>query len=995
MKVATYANEQYLYNKVGYSHVYCQVRLCDIQPKPLAGNVLFGAKKIPCTYVLNADGSKIVDFPEPACDRLTHCKSDYFPEDSHQPRRKEGEMHFSIHAFADPYETMDILKDHPDAADDFYYIMQQLEEAKTTYDKHALFLFQTHMLVFIRSLYGNMPLRRFYRMHVDDLLQHVLKMLYGGPLELMHRRMLRKAPLSVRSEKEVVEQMDDSALDNGEDEADCGGGIDDSEEDSCYLTMDFFKLMELRSKQVDFVEESMEEAEQRKKQELNKKRAKELRRFMMSDGDDDDDDRDNDSDDESEKFKSYKRQKLAVQRILHPVTKVVLASTDPSDILLGPYDVTKITHEEWLQLFAYSVLWESFLKDKNFYILPNAFYVKSNRCRPSFECSNEQIHEALLNLAMQAKVVICSADTGKPILEEDKIIEAFDNYKWESKGPLVSLVSVFRQEMLIFNGIANLLERPYPLSLSDALESHEKKSRRAMAEINTYLLRSGVDLDDRQQLALDTYKTQRFLALQGRGGTGKTFITGILAYYSRLVDGRKDAVYLFTGFTNNSVNKLRDVIMNHPLNKTHKKPLMTNDNCHFLTMDHLLYRYILRKKRPEKKYRRVFLDEAAMACTRNLNSVFSIIDCSESSVVMSGDFNQLSAISAGNNFEDFVTHLTKQTIHLEYVHRTSQLCLKASLDAILAGDLDGIISDASEERSFELRYSFEENVYFRDRSCLKICAAECWQILNELDPTRSNYRNVQLISPFRWITKLLTLCSQRYYIHGEKDIPEDLLYAWITDIKESNGGISSSARSSVSTALSSSSLRSFDLQVNSKVVFLVTNKTDKYNRPNNNYCNGYSGFVTQIIDVDSEAHPDDYGKPGQFVSQVSTHVPIPYKHKRVITVDDKYVVEFRTLTEMNSVLQPADALTVDKSQCQEYDTVICFFPFSGKTLNEQNRLYTACSRAKKQCILVTSRVQLRNMLNNKRVLSNSFLRVFLSTRYVVDDPANGPSNKSW
>ena len=952
MLVVKYERPEYIKNANGKSHFYTQFYLDKFQPKPYIGHVLFGASKIPCDYKVDGNTNKVIGDPQPCLQKIGHSASMYRPEEAEAEFQTKREIHFSVAAFFNRDRTIELLAEHtndfPEAEEQFTKICDEIDEAFQTYNKHTLFLLQTHMLAFLRSLYGEIPLQKFYAMHVSDVMQHVRQIFVDGATALARRSYTRKAPTCAVSAPDILANIDDASTSTGGDEADGGGGSMTGDDDYPVLALDFKQLLALYRAQT-------ERDANNAKNEIAQS-AKQVQTFLWGNGT-------NNNNNNGERT----RRKQEAICIRDPnINNTILASYDPTQILLKPFNTHTLSSDDWCVLLVYSILWSAFDSLKHFFLDIDDIIRARNNIQIHFICDTNDIVQALETLVLQKKVVLsCGiAACVEPSKVKPVLLEILEKRKkgHPAASPNISLAVHYHQEETVFRKLDSLLKAPKHIDKGQ----HDSASQ----EIANFLAGSDISLDDAQKKAMECYASHNLLTLQGRGGTGKTFLTVIMAYYARLYDGQKP-IYLFTGFTNNSVNGLRTAIMQHPLNYN---KIMTTKNCYFVTMDHILHKYIHNNtsERDTPRFTRVFIDEAAMASTRNFFAALSIIDPATTTVMMDGDPNQLEAISAGSNFSDISSHLREpHSIHLQYIHRTSQLALKTALDAILHGNKDGMLDDTTAEHSFQTRYSYPDVANFRTEACLAATARICWETLCEIDPQRTKYCQTQLLCPFRIHVAILNKCCQAYYTLQTTQLSSETISDWV---RETMDAVSESA----GHRQYQKHARPHELRVGSKIVFRVTNKNDKYRRKDNTYCNGTSGYITEMYDVDKTATPQEYD-PAAEDRVKSTLQDIGHNKKRVLVVDSTFVVEYTSNMELNSILQPGDAITVDKSQCQEYDTVLCFFPYSDRILAERNRLYTACSRAKNQCYLIISRPQLQSMLRNGKTPSNSNLRLWLSS----------------
>jgi len=956
MQVVRYERPEFLNNANGKSHFYTHFYLDAFQPRPFIGHVLFGASKIPCDYKVDGNTNKVMGYPQPCLEKIGHSASMYRPEEEERQIQTSREIHFSIAAFFDSDRTLALLGEHeeefPNGVEQYTRMFEALQEAMLIYNKHDLFLSQTHMLAFLRSLYGEIPLQKFYSMHVTDLFNHVKHIITDGATALTRRTFTRMAPLSARSAPDTIANINDASTSTGGDEADGGGGSMTNDDDFPVLALDFNKLLALHKAQT---ERAVEDAAK----VTIAQSARQVEKFLWGNS------------------MQANRQSAGVGvAVATPLTirdpelnGIVIASYEPSQILLKPFNTHALSTDDWCVLLVYSILWSAFDTRKHFYLDIEDIIRARNTMQLHFICDTNDIAQALETLVKQQKVVLSfgvglciEASQVKSTLQA--VIEAREK-GIPAASPNISLAVHYNQEESVFRTVSALL----------STKKHVDKSRhdRALEFVTDFLSASDITLDEAQKKAMRCYATQKLLTLQGRGGTGKTFLTVLLAYYARIYDGKKE-VYLFTGFTNNSVNGLRSAILKHPLNygcSSGDKP-MTAKNCYFLTMDHVMHKYV-HGGEEVPKFTRVFIDEAAMASTRNFFAALSVIDPATATVMMDGDPNQLEAISAGSNFSDLVAHLKEpHNIHLQYIHRTSQLALKAALDAILRGEIEGLVDDATSEHSFQTRYSYSDTASFRSLECLQTTARVCWETLKEIDPQRIRHKQTQLLCPFRMHVSILVRCCQAYYSHKCTQLLPETIAEWA---KDTLAAVTTTGATATAAARQT---QNHELRVGSKVVFRVTNKNDKHRRKDNTYCNGTSGIITELYDVDRDATPDGY-EPTAEDRVKSTLQELAHRRKRVMIVDGTYTIEYTSTAELYSIVQPGDAITVDKSQCQEYETVLCFFPHSDRILNERNRLYTACSRAKNQCYLIISPLQLKNMLRNGRTPSNSNIRMWLPT----------------
>ena len=968
-------------NSKGASHFYTTARIDGCANREICGNYLFGATGIPCHYTIT--NGRVDGYPKPALQDLLNCRKIYEKAGAPAEQINIFDFHFNVRCFIDLAGSKNVFlcdKQHGAVlVRDFSVICNNMDYALGVYRKHVIFLMQVHMLRFFESIYGPIPLQKFFMMYFPDVIALYKDITEQGAFRLLEKVVLRKAPLEAMSAAEVVQKIADKtphlyqSAETGEFEQD----------DSFSFQTSLDRLVALHEMQNS---ELAGAAAEKKIQEENDAAAvarMNMHLFGISSlSTDNDDDNNNNSNNTH-------------ARVVHPTDGFVMASTNPKDVLVQEFDTRTISVTEWVSLLVFDIYEKAYRNKKHLYLyVEDVCEMAMDRKLPyPFETSDIISGIASLSVKHSIFVINDGVDQGRGTRLFSTQAEARQAIMLSlgERKYRITRTTVFDSEKTNFRRLHHLVNT----EADGAVESYGSKER-GIDAVTEFARMNGRPLNEQQSVALRNFAQRRVNCLCGKGGTGKTYMMGLFALYGRLMDGN-DAKFLFTGFTNSCVNTLKNGVMSVMRSASSEFSfVMDGSNCEFITLDFLMQRLLSRASQPAPSadgeqvkptfYSRIFVDEAAMACLRNFTALFKAGNAQLTSLLMCGDENQLEPIDPGSCFYDITKHLPSTVTKLTKLERTRRVRLSIAMDFVLEGNYDYLLrlcsddydedqEDQEEEEeeekgtrykddSFGIQFAYSDSCWFSSDASLRETITCCWSTLASFDPNRTKYKQTQMICPFRSHVYLLNLVCDAYYGKRVRQLDESKFPEWV------------SAASAFAKGDSLPSVTVFS--VGSKVVFRETNKNDKFGRVDNRYCKGQIGFVTSIFDVPSTTHSSDYSTTAAKKQQESTAAEIAFSCKRVVEIDGCYALDVYSSSHLTTLFESANALTVDKMQGNECENVLCFFPYSKNVLNERTRMYTAISRAKDKCIVVTCPNQLRIGMLNERKIANSNLSIWLS-----------------
>ena len=483
----------------------------------------------------------------------------------------------------------------------------------------------------------------------------------------------------------------------------------------------------------------------------------------------------------------------------------------------------------------------------------------------------------------------------------------------------------------------------------------------------------GRNFSDDQLSAFASIMTCPLTIVSGQGGSGKTWtaITSIFNLRHNLFN--RSALFVFSAFKNDNVNQLKKLVLDHPLNKENR--VMTKENCKFVTLN------ALDMMRLEASV--IFIDEGGMVSLKLMNVlVHSLRRNSLKRIVIVGDPQQLPPIQPGIPFSNLCGLPSPVTCNLTNVHRTASKYLLRKLQNIRNGDVDRFMKDDSGSDGKLVLHTNVDDKYFI-HSINRIFH----NILSEIDPDKSRYQEIMVLSPYKKTVQVLNGYMGNYYFY---DLTDDYF----------NNNVKDKATKDIHEKCLSTQK---ELVVGMRVVFTKNFKSEKDKEVK----------ITRIGKEDNDSDDDDeeidddetrairaaldplekesYGRGRvAYISHIYEHERlgegqkldikkcrrlvhtgkgIKYPNALSFMLTDgptnKWLITCETMSEVFDVIQPASALTSFRSQGNEYKTVIAVCA-GGPYSTHNAMLYTMVSRTRETCHVIGSYAQLSNMTKTFR-----------------------------
>lgn len=406
------------------------------------------------------------------------------------------------------------------------------------------------------------------------------------------------------------------------------------------------------------------------------------------------------------------------------------------------------------------------------------------------------------------------------------------------------------------------------------------------------------DLSEDQQKAIQGGLDHTISIITGGAGCGKTVCLGQIMHNLEL----RGVSYAVCAFTGKAVARIREVTKKRNPATIHR--LISNSKKNILDK---------RKTEYEKddsfgNYDHIIIDEASMVTTELLYD-FLLAFPNIKKLTLVGDVNQLAPISWGTLLLELMKSETIPTYKLTTNYRvyTSD------------GERDGIILNANAIISHDINYPFE----FSPTSNFNIIEGpieRVYDIINGCYRAGLKLDQVSVITPYNKDLEALNVTFQKIYNDASRFVKDSRGVKWMVGDKVM--------------------LTENDLEIG---VF-----------------NGETGIIR---DISNKAIMVDFGQSGchEFLLE-PTHderrfANMPIKSKNIKGNDEVYDGDEGDFDDERTVkkLIHAYAITIDKSQGSEWDFIIVYISEinNGKFLN-RNRIYTAITRAKRCCWIVTS-----------------------------------------
>lgn len=298
----------------------------------------------------------------------------------------------------------------------------------------------------------------------------------------------------------------------------------------------------------------------------------------------------------------------------------------------------------------------------------------------------------------------------------------------------------------------------------------------------------------------------------------------------------------------------------------------------------------------------VVIDEMSMVDTKLFSCLLKALRMS-SRLIMVGDPDQLPSVGAGNVLRDLINSNRIVSVHLEEVFRqASQSLIVTSAHEIVRGNMPPL------DRS-------DSDFFFMKRSDARAAAETVVDLFKRRLPNAYG---------FNPILDIEVLCPGRQGVNGTIYL-NNILQAAINPPQKDKA---------------EQPFGQFIFRTGDKVMQIKNNYDIMWQKPDGEeglgVFNGDIGFIKTI-------------------DRASKSIVVDFDEKNVIYP-----------FEMLGQLEPAYAITIHKSQGNEFDAIIMPLTGTHKRLHYRNLLYTGVTRAKKLLIIVGSEATVKQMVDNDR-----------------------------
>jgi len=322
-----------------------------------------------------------------------------------------------------------------------------------------------------------------------------------------------------------------------------------------------------------------------------------------------------------------------------------------------------------------------------------------------------------------------------------------------------------------------------------------------------------------------------------------------------------------------------------------------------------LHRLIANAKKLDKEnlFTHLIIDEASMITTELLYNFIQVYPTIEK-ITLVGDVNQLPPISWGDLFHQVIKSETIPTYKLTTNYRVYTG----------SGERDGIILNANLLISHDAQYPFEY-VQTTNFSIIEGGSDSVYAIINGCYASGIKVDQIVILTPYNRTIEALNKKFQEIYNKDAIYIIDSRMIKWCLNDR----------------------------------VMLIENDQDI------EVFNGESGIITDIKDKSIMVNfsgNEGENRTHEFMLEESLCFKSRYDD------DDEYVNKERTVKKLTH----ANAITIDKSQGSEWDFVILYLPeFNKGSFLNKNRIYTAITRTKRCCWVVTCDIDCFNIVSVK------------------------------
>ena len=493
-----------------------------------------------------------------------------------------------------------------------------------------------------------------------------------------------------------------------------------------------------------------------------------------------------------------------------------------------------------------------------------------------FEISDDKLKEAINIL----------------ILEDRLIIDSNRVYKKD----------VYKQELAIANSLSNIIKYAKP---NDEIDIDKM--------IDNYLSSTGIELEERQRLAVKTIASEQggITIIDGSAGCGKTFTMKIaLAIIEKIYIYKTGYFQKIIIAPTGKASKVAQKATGIPAFTVHRA-LKYHPN--------LGYEFNSSNMLP---YDCIIIDEASMLDTELAYRLFSAVAPYTKLIIM-GDTKQLPSIGAGNVLRDLIECKKINNVTLNVVKRQ--------------GVDSGIIKNARSIIDGDMITSQKENMDALIYGCDTYDKAheKLFKLFNTL-LKKYVLEEIQVLSPQK-----TGVCGTNYlnFLLQEKLNPDN------NDIRFLNKTIT------------------VNIDGKNNYFDLYFKRGDRVINMRNNYTIPWYKNVSGTLVPDESNAGITNGEVGTIVKLIETKTDYnEYNQQIIVQYDDKYIIYENDFSD----IEHSYALTIHKSQGSEWKAVILMLINANPLMLDRNLLYTGYTRAKEFIATITDSSTLQKSIRNQK-----------------------------
>jgi hypothetical protein len=612
--------------------------------------------------------------------------------------------------------------------------------------------------------------------------------------------------------------------------------------------------------------------------------------------------------------------------------KFTVVSLKDNHVKFPMPDLSDISQDEWHKFAVSRFVKRMFTKEKHYFCLMEMIIDEIRRFNASHADEKRRLFPVLLNESDTPRIVDLLVRDGTFIKEL---------YTDKTR---IYLDEAWKEQELIVDEVTKLVNEP--IFLPRPVEE--------TAAVIARFVEPGKTLTEEQIMSAHTSITKRISFIAGPGGSGKTVVMDVIQKMLRAMYPRQ--VFLFVSFKNGIVHNMREKIGDGACLSV-DPPINENE---FMTLDKLIWSGFCRS--PHLTPTVVFMEESGQTCGAHMEGLFKAINFKKvTNFIMIGDANQRSPIRAGTPFRSLLRALNKEgfVTRLTKVHRTDAAVLRERQDAILQYNYPQVFED-TDDFSFRLHDMSAANNRMSSYVMTQY-AQKMFEQLNTLKEAGIGCEDMMGICPYNDYCEVGNAVAAEFYFGGP-DYLRVLPFLASSSDKSKKKPIPFYA-------------------VGMRVVFNKTKKMrDNPDDPSSRvwvlYSRGQVGILKSLSDVQrpkSGESPDEYAPIGTAIPNTKDGIPTGFTRHFVVAVGrdkkDEIRLSFDDMQGVRRIVSPANFITGDRAQGDEYEHVIGCFPW-GNNLATNDVFYSICSRPKKSLAVIGSKSHLQKMILTPPIMRN-------------------------